>query len=451
MEWPEGMRSFIRIWRAKCAIKTYMKILTFTTLFPNKVRTHHGVFVKHRVTHLAKDCEVRVVAPVTWYGSKNIPQQEDIGGVRVYHPRYFITPKILRSLYGLFMFVSTLGYVRRLAEEFRFDVIDANFAYPDGLAAVMLGRALKKKVVITARGSDVNMYSKRPLMRSLVKLALSRASSMITVSQNLKNEMVRWGLSPEKINVVPNGVDREIFYPSNKKIARKILGLPQDKKIVLSIGNLIRSKGFHHLIQALDELQDRSIILYIIGSGRYKPSLKRSIAKRGLHENVRFVSNVPHNNLQGWYSAADVFCLISEKEGRPNVVLESLSCGTPVITMNKWGMDKIVKRESGILLERYNPDDVKDALGEILGRKWDRYGVRKAVAELTWKKTANRTKEILKKAAASRDILLFSSEDWDSGQQTSKHHLAANLSKDHTVVFIESIGLRAPKIGGARH
>src|SRR3989338_3235025 len=145
-----------------------MKILVFTTLFPNKQMPQHGLFVKARVDVLARDHEIRVVAPVPyfpkwninkkWFQFSQIPRQEVIDGITVYHPRYFITPKIGRSFYAFFMFLSLFPFVKRLRREFDFDLIDAHFIYPDGVAAGLISKVLKRKVVLTPRGTDINWY-----------------------------------------------------------------------------------------------------------------------------------------------------------------------------------------------------------------------------------------------------------------------------------------------------
>src|ERR1044071_6415489 len=306
-----------------------MKVLVFTSLYSNNVWPNHGVFIKERMTHFAKvdGCEMKVVAPVPYFPAIKINWRwsysqvkvlEIRDGIEIYHPRYFMTPKIGMSLYGLTMFLSVLRTVRKIKTNFDFDLIDAHFVYPDGLAAVLLGWFFKKPVVVSARGSDINLYSHFPVIRKILQYTLRKAYGVIAVSHALKEAMVGLGISDEKIFVVPNGVDHRKFFPVPKRDARKTLGLPVDKKIILSVGGLIPRKGFDLLIKALKLLRQehfRDLYLVIVGEGPSRPDLEQLIASIGLTQCVRFVGSVPHQELYAWYSAADLFCLASDREG----------------------------------------------------------------------------------------------------------------------------------------
>src|SRR5262245_4414123 len=141
-----------------------MKVLTFTSLYPNNIWPTHGVFIKERMTYFSalKECEVKVVAPVPYFPALRINhrwrfsqvcRQEIRDELEVFHPRYLITPKIGMSLYGWLMFFSVLSTVKKVQRNFAFDLIDAHYVYPDGFAAVLLGRLLRKPIVVSARGS----------------------------------------------------------------------------------------------------------------------------------------------------------------------------------------------------------------------------------------------------------------------------------------------------------
>src|SRR5262249_14125548 len=141
-----------------------------------------------------------------------VARRELRNGIEVYHPRYFLTPKIGMALYGWMMFLSVLPAVRRIQRGFDFDLIDAHYVYPDGFAAVLFGRVFKKPVVVSARGTDINLYSKFPVIRRLLQYTLHKADRVISVCSALKEAMVKLGIPAEKISVVPNGVDVTKFY-----------------------------------------------------------------------------------------------------------------------------------------------------------------------------------------------------------------------------------------------
>ena len=344
-----------------------MKILVFSSLFPNNMWPGHGVFVKERMVHFSRQtgCEIKIVAPVPYFppikiGSRwqfsQIVHQETIEGLEVYHPRYFMMPKVGMFFYGRKMFLSVLPAVRRIQRSFDFDLIDAHYVYPDGFAAVLLGQFLKKPVVVSARGSDVNQFAKFPFIRKFLSYTLRRADQVIAVCQALKDAMMQLGLLGDKIAVIPNGVDIDKFYPVSKEEARKKLGLV-GKKIILSVGGLVPRKGFDLLVKALrillDERQGQELSLVIVGEGPSRKELEQMIAALNLGASVRLVGDVPHQELYCWYNAADLFCLASSREGWPNVLLESLACGTPVVATNVWGIPEIICSDSvGLLTKR---------------------------------------------------------------------------------------------------
>jgi len=414
-----------------------MKILVFTTLFPNKMMPNHGVFVKHRIMALAKEHEIVVVAPVAWHKSSHVPLEEEIDRLRVYHPRYFMTPKIFRSLYGFFMFLSVYAFMKRLKKKFDFDIIDAHFVYPDGLAGVLLGKALGKKVIVTARGTDINWYPQFRIIRKLIQWTLKRADFIISVSNSLKEEIIKLGISVEKIKVIPNGVDTNTFFMAPKK---------KSEKIILSIGNLLETKGFRFLIEALSLIRRKDVSLFIIGEGSYRGKLERLIKKFNLEDRVKLLGIKPQKELYKWYSMADVFCLTSLREGRPNVVLEALACGTPVVTMDKWDLSDFVNEDRGILLDSYKPEIIAESIEKALKKKWDRENISSAVENFSWDRTAESVYEIFKKEYRKNDILFFSSDDWHSGLKTSKYHLSVRLAENNRVFFINSLSLRTPQV-----
>ncbi len=433
-----------------------MKILIFTTLFPNKQMPQHGLFVKARINALARKHEIRVVAPVPyfprwnvsqkWFRFSQVPLEETIDGITVYHPRYFLTPRILRSLYGFFMFISLYRFIRQIDRQFPFDLIDAHFLYPDGVAAVAIARRLNKKIILNARGTDVNWYPKFRIIRQLICYALRKADAVTAVSENLREGIGKLGVACGQVAVIPNGIDTNTFCFRPREEARRLLNFTDNRRTVLAVGHLLEAKGFHLLIQALRYIQGDDIQLVIIGEGEFKNQLQQLIDEGNMREKVKLVGERPQSEVALWYAAADVFCLASLREGRPNVVLEAMACGTPVVSMNNWGLSQFVNDERGLLLDSYDPRGIADALDRTLAKKWDRVRISHFMKGFTWEKTAEEVEHLWERVRRRNDILFFSSDDWDSGLKTSKYHLSTRLARENRVLFINSLSLRTPTI-----
>ena len=273
-----------------------MNILVFTSFFPNNVFPNHCVFTKERMAPFQRmnGCRMKVVAPVPYFPPVKITHRwkfsqvvmrEKIEGFDVYHPRYYLTPKVGMTTYGLMMFLSALPTVKRIRKEFDFDLIDTHCVYPDGFAGVLMGRYFGKPVVVTSHGTDLNLYPKIRMIRPLLRYTLQKADRVIAVSQALKNVAVGLGIGEEKISVIPNGIDTGKFFPMPEGQARRILNLP-DKKVILSVGALIPTKGFDLLIRAVKILIEKhgrkDLFLVIVGEGPARGDLEKLIASLDL-------------------------------------------------------------------------------------------------------------------------------------------------------------------------
>jgi glycosyltransferase involved in cell wall biosynthesis len=376
-----------------------MKILVFTTLFPNNIWRNHGIFIKERMSAVARlnRCDVRVVAPVPYYppvrlswrwSYSQVTREEMMNGIPVYHPRYFLIPKVGMALHGLMMFLSVVWFIKKLQRQFDFDVIDAHYVYPDGFAAVLLGFLLSKPVVVSARGSDISRFPEFLVIRNLIRFTLDRAQKVITVSRSLKEAAIRLGVPDEKIEVVPNGVDASRFFPYSRREVRHRLGLAADGKIVLSVGGLTTVKGFDRLIHAIkilvDEYHEGKLSLILVGDGGLRGQLEQIVQALDLGSQVSLVGAVPHDELYLWYNAADVFCLVSKREGWPNVVLEAMACGTPVVGAAVGGIPEIIAHEELGLLTARDPAALAERIREALHKRWDAEQIVRYARSLTW-------------------------------------------------------------------
>jgi teichuronic acid biosynthesis glycosyltransferase TuaC len=385
-----------------------MRILTFTSLFPDSTRPTFCIFVYQRMAHVARRSgnRVTVVAPVPWAprwapggkarGFRAIPREEDFGGLRVYHPRYFFVPKLGRYIHAFLMFLGSYRLARRLAAQ-GVDCIDSHFVYPDGMCAVLLGKALCVPVVVSARGTDINLYPRMPVVGSMLRWTLRRARGLVGVCQALSDEMIRLGAPASQVATIGNGVDSQRFQPLDRNAARAMLGIPADAKVVVSVGGLSTHKGHHLTIAAVAELRRRGlpVKLYIAGEGPAREGLQRQIADLRLADHVRLLGTVPNEELHRWYSAADVSCLASSREGWANVLLESMACGTPVVASRIWGTPEVVVSDRLGLLVDVNAEAIASGLESALSRLWDRAAISAHARTQSWESVAQKVEEWL--------------------------------------------------------
>jgi len=373
-------------------------LLTFTTLFPNAVMPSHGVFVEQRLKHLLRDGETRskVVAPIPWFPLRHnrfgryarfasVPKSEERDGLEVFHPRYAVIPKFGMSITPVTLAAGSLSTVKKIAASgYEFDVIDAHYFYPDGVAAILLGAWLNKPVVITARGTDINLIPEFTIPRKLIQWAASRAVEVVTVCQALKDSIEELGVPTDKITVLRNGVDLARFKPMDKSHCREKLNLRGTT--LLSVGLLNERKGHHIIIEALKQLP--KIELMIAGEGEEEAALKNLARQCGVSDRVRFLGLVNQEKLPEYYCAADALVLASSREGWANVLLEAMACGTPVVATNVWGTPEVVRSpQAGVLMEERTPQALASAVNVLLENYPDTMSTRHYAEGFSWDDT----------------------------------------------------------------
>jgi teichuronic acid biosynthesis glycosyltransferase TuaC len=374
-----------------------MRILTFTSLFPNAVRRELGVFVQQRVAGLARRAghQIQVIAPVPyfpswppirrWHMFSQVPGTETVGTLPVVHPRYPLLPGMM-PLHGFLMFLGCLREATRLHRRCNFDCIDAHYIYPDGFAAVLLGNVLGIPVFLSARGTDVNVFPGFRFIRPMIRWALNQAAGVVAVSAALKDVMLGIGVPADKIQVIANGVDAHRFRPVDRAAARRELRIPDDIQMIVSVGSLVPVKSHMLLITAMAELAKRNprLRLYIVGEGQMRAKLAALVHEQDLQECVFLAGGWPNETLKLWYGAADVSCLASLREGMPNVVLESLACGAPVVATRVGGVGEVlVSEDLGILVEP-SAQGLIVGLERALQRQWNRNFIACHAHARTW-------------------------------------------------------------------
>jgi teichuronic acid biosynthesis glycosyltransferase TuaC len=382
-----------------------LKILTFSTLFPSSVRPSHGIFVETRLRELLKSGQVesRVIAPVPWFPSTNprwgdyarfaaTPLREQRNGLDVRHPRYLLAPKVGMTLAPLTLALGARAVVRELIDEgFDFDLIDAHYYYPDGVAAALLAKWFGKPLTITARGTDLNLISQYALPRRMIEWAARRAAGSIGVCAALMDVLRGWGHDPARLNVLRNGVDLERFKPLPQDRMRAELGVGGEP-LLLSVGHLIERKGHHVAIEALAEMVKTrpGARLLVIGEGQERAALTALAARLGVNDKLRLTGSLPNTELLKWYSAADVLLLCSSREGWANVLLESMACGTPVVATDIWGTPEVVAApEAGRLVAERTGAAFAAGIEALLADGTDRAATRRYAEGFSWQSTTD--------------------------------------------------------------
>jgi glycosyltransferase involved in cell wall biosynthesis len=378
-----------------------LQILLFSSLFPSAVRPIHGIFVETRLRELLKTGQVqaKVVAPVPWFPLEGqrfgeyglfaaTPKFEQRNGLDVYHPRYLLPPKVGMNIAPHTMAAAALPVIKQLIRDgFEFDVIDAHYYYPDGVAAGIIARKLGKPLMVTARGTDLNLIPLHSYPRKLILQTAAQAGASIGVCQALMDSLQGLGADPGKLHTLRNGVDLQRFVPEPRDAARLKLGLPPSGKLLLSVGHLIERKGHFVAIDALPLLPP-DVRLLIAGGGPDRAALQRQADKLGVADRVQFVGVVPQTDLKWWYSAADALALCSSREGWANVLLESMACGTPVLATNIWGTPEVVSTpDAGVLLPERSGAGLAQAWGHLLAHYPTREATRAHAETFSWDDT----------------------------------------------------------------
>ena len=385
-----------------------LRVLVFSTLYPNQAQPNHGIFVENRLRHtLAQGgIEATVLAPVPWFPFRHprfgryatyaaVPHLETRHGLSIYHPRYPVIPKIGARFTPGFLYHAARRALHRMCDP-KFDLIDAHYFYPDGVAAARLAKELNIPLLITGRGTDLTLIPQSPPERARIQWAGRQASALITVCEDLRHKLVELGEAPARVVTLRNGVDLKRFSPGDRDGARTRLGL--DGFTLLSVGSLIPRKGHELIIAALTELPDTKLL--IAGSGPMRAELERIAQEKGVAARVRFLGEIAHDALTDAYRAADIFVLASSREGWANVLLEAMACGTPVVATNVNGTPEVVQDPKlGLLVQERSPQALAQAIRQLRALSPDRQAVRTYAEQFSWDDTARANKALFLAAA----------------------------------------------------
>ncbi|MBT8429339.1 MAG: glycosyltransferase [Gammaproteobacteria bacterium] len=393
-----------------------MKILTFSSLFPNSRQASHGIFVENRLRQLlayAPELSARVIAPVPWFPSRNpmfgsyaqfagVESREIRHGIEVLHPKYPVVPKVGMHIAPWLMYQSVRGAVHRLRREgFDFDLIDAHYFYPDGVAAMWLAEDFDRPFVVTGRGTDLNLVPRYAGPRRKIMQVAENAAHMMTVAAALKQYLLDLGVADDRVTVLRNGVDLAFFQPADDRGAlRESLGF-STRPTLLSVGHLIERKGHHLVIEAMRDLADMDLV--IAGDGQETGALQQLVQDWSLQDRITFAGRLTQDSLREHYQAADALVLASSREGWANVLLESMACGTPVVATPVDGTPEVVaSAAAGQLTANRSADAIVSAAEALFAELPERAATRRYAEGFSWDDTSRGQLEIFQRAIVAK-------------------------------------------------
>lgn len=388
-----------------------LRVLTLSTLFPDATRPNFGIFVERQTLALAAraDVAVKMVAPVglpPWPLSRHrhyrartgLPKAERWKGLDVLRPVFPVLPPFGRIWAGKRLAETLLPLLRDMRAHFPFDAIDAEFFWPDGVAAVALGRALGVPVSIKARGSDIDHWGGHETIRRLMVEAAFAADGLLAVSAALRDRMAALGMPAAKIAVHHTGIDAALFHPRDRETAKAALGI--DGPLVVTAGALVPVKGLALAMAAVARVPEATWI--IVGDGPERPALERRAGEHGLAGRTRFLGAQPHEKLPALLGAADLLLHTAEREGLANVWVEALACGTPLVIAETAAAREIVDRpEAGEVVPR-DPAALAAAIGALIARAPTQEAVRKSAERFSWERNAAELAAHLARLSAER-------------------------------------------------
>jgi teichuronic acid biosynthesis glycosyltransferase TuaC len=384
-----------------------VRVLAITKIFPNAAEPLSAPFNRQQFAALARRCELEVMATIPWFPGAGliarwssagklarVPRHERIAGIAVSHPRTLFVPRLAHGAWGPLYAASIAPAVRR--HRGKVDVVLGSWAYPDGFAAVIAARLLGVPCVVKLHGSDINVMAKLPGPRRQTVWAFRQTARVVAVSRALADEVVALGVPRDRVAIVMNGVDAELFHPRDRSAARRELGLPAGP-IALYVGNLKPEKGVLELARAWSrvatDLPDAT--LAVVGGGPLQSTLEAALPPRATLFGAQPLTAIPT-----WLAACNVLVLPSHVEGTPNVVLEALACGRRVVASAVGGVpDLLTTPTLGALVTPRDPDALAAALTQALRTPYSPEEVAVLGARGGWEASAEALHAVLAAAA----------------------------------------------------
>jgi glycosyltransferase involved in cell wall biosynthesis len=381
-----------------------LRVLILTNLFPTPWDPLRGAFNRQQFERLGQHHDVDVLTAVDFRERLGgVKGEVKVNGLLTDHFTFFYPPRIGRSLHALCWLLSLLLQRGRQLRTAGYDCLLASWAYPDAVAVGWLARRLGIPYVVKVHGSDLNVQAEYVLRRPQIRSALRHANAVVAVSQALATKAIALDADAARVHVLYNGVDPVLFAPGSRTQARRRLNLPLETPLLLYVGNLKATKGCIDLLEAFPALlavRPNAQLVYV-GSGPCQAALLERANALGCAERVLLAGAIAHDALPDWFRAADLLCLPSHNEGVPNVVLEAMSCGTPVVATRVGGIPEVLPSQAGLLVPPHEREALSDALIEATAKAWDRAAIVRQAAAFRWDDNVSRLAGILRDVAAA--------------------------------------------------
>ncbi|ATW05254.1 glycosyltransferase [Sphingorhabdus sp. YGSMI21] len=385
-----------------------LRVLTLSTLFPNAAAPNFGIFVERQTVELAgrAEADVTVINPVgmppfplnrlgQYRVLQSLPEREEWRGLDVYRPRFRLIPRFGGADNPRRIAEAVLPLVEKLHAKAPFDVIDAEFFYPDGPAAMRLAAALGIPFTIKARGADIHHWRSDPKCRAQILEAADKAGALLAVSEALKQDMVALGMDGGQISVHYTGLDQEKFIPVDRTAAKQALGV--SGPLFITTGALITRKNQDLVIRALPHIPGATLML--AGAGDREQAYRALARQLGVAGRVRFLGSVPHDQLPHLTAAADIAILVSQSEGLANAWVEALACGTPLVISAAGGARELVTSPDAGRIVDQSVEAIVEAAKALLADPPAQDVVRSTVSQFSWQNNGDQLLAILRQAS----------------------------------------------------
>jgi glycosyltransferase involved in cell wall biosynthesis len=383
-----------------------LKIAVVTSYFPIAAEPYRGHSAYHTLRRMQHQADIQVICPIAVY-----PRSKWLSprGFRYHRPDLTYSPPDMRATYLEYPVLPWITrpingwmcarYVRPHLVAAKPDLILNYWIYPDGYAAVRIGRELGVPVIVSSIGSDI----RRPgdaISRALMRKTLLDASAVLTVSEELRQQAIRLGVDPANATTVLNGCDFQVFYPRDRAASRRETGVPPDAELLLFVGWLSPTKGLAELMEAFIAMARTRphLRLALVGEGFYRDTIAEKARSAGLADRVQLLGRMNSEGVASWLGSSDVFCFPSYSEGCPNAVVEAIAAGRPVVATDVGGIPELVHEGCGILTPVMDSGKLREAIEKALATPWDNARIAAQFGR-PWEAAAEETFELCRRVA----------------------------------------------------
>lgn len=386
-------------------------VLAFTSLFRTPNERVRAPFTSEFLRALGEFAEVSLVCPIPWAPDVafirarsewakflKVPARTSVDGVDVHYVQYPLLPRLSGVIQPWLEAQAARAAVAAIHARKPVDLVNGRFVFPDGVAAASMARSLHVPLILTALGTDINVYAQQRFKRGQTRRALLQAAHVTAVSPALADQIRDMGVQPQHLSAAVNGIDIDRFCPQGESVLRQRCHLAADRKVLVSLARLSSEKGLNVLLDAISLLKQRGdcdFTTVLIGDGPERAALEQQSRASGIADVVHFAGEIDHASVPGWLRGADAFCLPSFREGTPNVVIEALASGVPVVSTDVGGTPLLLNPDNGRLVPPHQAAPLAEAISEVVHGHWSVEKIRASVSHMSWRSEAQRMMNII--------------------------------------------------------